>query len=117
MKAEIHPVLDSSPGTLPALWLGWIGAPVWWLTQFEVRYILVQWACRHGQRWAVLQWGVAALAVSVGLAGWAWSVRGRNNAEAPAGFLRRGAAWSATFFTLLVLAQLVPDLFLDPCRQ
>jgi hypothetical protein len=71
MNAE-NRILPSQPGTLAAVWWGWIIAPGWWLAQFEARYALV---------------------------------------------LARGACWSAAFFAFLTLAQLLPDLFLDPCRR
>lgn len=110
------PVLRGSPVCLRAIWLGWIAAPAWWLAQFEVRYVFVPWACAHGQRWLVLGCGGLAFAASAALAAWAWRTRRASTGEEPATFLQRGAAWSAAFFSFVVLIQMLPDLFLDPCR-
>src|SRR3954471_9694600 len=112
-----QPAIPCRPGEVAALWWGWLGAPSWWLTQFEIRYAFVPWACSHGHRWMVLGLGAVALAGSLALAIWAWWSLKKTRGGQPLSFLRLGAAWSATFFALLVLAQMLPDLFLDPCRR
>jgi hypothetical protein len=104
-------------GTLSALWWGWIAAPAWWLIQFEVRYALVPWACAHGQRWLVPGAGVVALVVSIGFSSSAWRARRKTTGEQPLALLAIGRAWLSTLFGLLVLAQLLPDIFFDPCAQ
>jgi hypothetical protein len=107
--------LQSEPGSVAALWIGWIGAPAWWLAQFELRYAAVSHACADGHRWLVAVIGIAALVVALGLVAWSgWKLRG----AAPSGrFIRIGGTALAAVFAGLVLLQLVPDLFLDPCRS
>jgi hypothetical protein len=104
-------------GTLSALWWGWIGAPAWWLIQFEARYALLPWACLHHYGWLIPGMGVLALGVSLLFALSAWSARRQTSGEQPVTFLIIGRAWMSTLCVLLVVAQLLPDLFFDPCRQ
>jgi hypothetical protein len=118
MSAPESSTLPSPSGELPAFWWGWIASPVWWLVQFQFRYAAVAWACAHGQRWIVLGFGALALAGSVALALWAWRFqRTFRREQQPSSFLTCGAAWITTGFALLVLAQMLPDFFLDPCRE
>lgn len=109
--------LPGSPGALAALWWGWIGAPAWWFAQFEARYALVPWACRHDRRWLVLGFGAGAFVGSLALVAWAWRARRKSTGEEPQTFLAIGAVGTAVLFASLVLAQMVPDFFLGPCRQ
>jgi hypothetical protein len=107
--------LPSSPQNMRILWWGWIAPPIWWLAQFEVRYATVLWACHHGYRWLVLGIGFLALFGSSALALQVWRLERQVNGEESHGFLQQGAQWSTVFFALLVLAQILPDLFLGPC--
>src|SRR3954468_21063468 len=109
-----QPPVNSPPGVLPALWWGWIAPPVWWLTQFEARYAVLPWAEKHGQRWLVSGVGVAALAGALALLGWSVQAYRRGRGEQPAAFLRAGGVGLAALSALLVLGQLLPDLFLGP---
>ena len=110
-------VITDTPGGLAALWRGWIAPPAWWLAQFEIRYAMVPWACRHDVRWLVPGFGVLALGVSLALTWWAGRTARRRTGEEPRSFLQTGAAWTAIFFALLVFTQLLPDLFIDPSQQ
>jgi len=109
--------LPNPSGAKSALWVGWLGAPGWWLAQFEARYAFVPWCCTHGHRWWVFGLGGVALVGSIAIAAWAWRRQHRSTGDQPRTFLVVGSAWCATFFALLVLAQMLPDLFLDPCRK
>jgi hypothetical protein len=100
---------------IPTLWWGWIGAPTWWLLQFEIRYAGVPWACRHGLPQVIPVVGAGALLVSMMIVLWAWRAWPRAR-TATHGFIALGGAWSATLFAFLVFAQLLPDFFLGPCR-
>ena len=109
-------ILAAAPGSLAALWWGWIIAPTWWLSQFELRYALVPWACRHEKPDLVPLVGMVAFAISLGLVGWAWS-NARKNGHEERAFLRHGGVGIAALFSFLILMQLLPDLFLGVCRQ
>src|SRR4051812_41504750 len=102
---------SDSRGNLAALWWGWIAAPFWWLAQFEARYALVPWACHHGHRWVVLYLGLAALIGSVALIACAGRSDRKCTRDPPSSFLVRGGIWIAAFFALLVLVQMLPDVF------
>jgi hypothetical protein len=105
----------SPPGSVAALWWGWIAPPAWWLAQFEIRYATVPWACHHGYRWLVLALGAAAFAIALLLTARAWQCRSAGSGR-PLSFLHAGGAGLAALFALVTLAQALPDFFLDPCR-
>jgi len=104
-------------GGLSALWIGWILAPTWWLTQFEVRYAAVGWACAHGFNAFVPGFGI--FAVLVGFIIWFAAYRSGRESDGlrAGGFLARGASWTALAFALLTAVQILPDLFIDLCRR
>ncbi|HEU5078926.1 MAG TPA: hypothetical protein VFT72_06920 [Opitutaceae bacterium] len=100
-----------------ALWWGWILAPTWWLTQFEIRYALVHWSCARDHRGLVAGTGAAALVVAILIALWTWRYRASCRGEQPRTFVATGAVWTSVAFALLVAAQLLPDVFIDLCRR
>jgi hypothetical protein len=109
--------LRCMPGTLPTFWWGWIIAPGWWLAQFEVRYALIPWACDHGHSWTVPAAGGVAWSISIALVLWSWRAQRRAQGRQPLAFLAAGGVWMTIFFSALILTQLLPDVFMDPCRQ
>lgn len=102
-------------------WGGWMAALVAALGHLNASYVLAATACRGGEAWLHL---AAALALGIALAGiavsWpAW--RGRHGGGLAPGQRRRvrflngvGILMSA-LAALVVLAQWVPTLLLEPC--
>lgn len=103
-----------------ALWLGILGPPVLWLTQFEIVYALVLPACvaHHRIVLAVMSLAFGAAIVSCGLLGW--------NGRAPVAgslarikFVRHFMAvlslMSMSLFLLVVIAQVLAIAMHSPC--
>lgn len=107
--------MKTNYNALVNLWWGWIAAPTCWLLQFELRYAGLPLACRHGWPQIIPLVGFVALAASSVIVIWTWRLRPRAE-SATHRFIALGGAWSATLFAFLVFAQLLPDLFLGPCR-
>ncbi|HEY9154736.1 MAG TPA: hypothetical protein VIM69_06370 [Opitutaceae bacterium] len=109
-QATVHELGVSS------LWWGWLVAPTWWLTQFEVRYAFVRWACVRGQRGWIDGMGFAAVLISIVIV--LWSVRCFRAAKGDEAmrFVSVGAIWISIGFAVLTAVQILPDLFIDVCR-
>ncbi len=103
-----------------ALWLGILGPPVLWLTQFEIIYSLVLPVCVAHSRivLVVISIAFAAAIVGCGLLGW--------NGRAPVAgstarikFVRQFMAvlslMSTSLFLLVVLAQVLAAAMHSPC--
>lgn len=103
-----------------ALWLGILGPPVLWLTQFEIIYSLVLPVCVAHSRivLAVISSGFAAATIGCGLIGW--------NSRAPVAgspsrikFVRQFmgvlSLMSMSLFLLVLIAQLLATTMHSPC--
>jgi len=103
-----------------ALWLGILGPPVLWLTQFEIIYSLVLPVCVAHSRivLVVISIAFAAAIVGCGLLGW----NGRapvTGSTARIKFVRQFMAvlslMSTSLFLLVVLAQVLAAAMHSPC--
>ena len=103
-----------------ALWMGILGPPVLWLTQFEIVYALVLPACvaHHRVVLALISIGFGAAMVGCGLIGW--------NGRAPVAgsppriklvrqFMAALALMSMSLFLLVVIAQMLAIAMHSPC--
>jgi hypothetical protein len=103
-----------------ALWLGILGPPVLWLTQFEIIYALVLPVCVAHSRivLAVISLGFAAAIIGCGLIGW--------NGRAPVAgspsriklvrhFMSLLSLMSMSLFLLVLIAQLLATAMHSPC--
>lgn len=103
-----------------ALWLGILGPPILWLTQFEIVYALVLPACvaHHKIVLAAISIAVAAAIIGCGLLGW--------NGRAPVAgsppriklvrhFMAVLALMSMSLFLLVVIAQMLAIAMHSPC--
>jgi hypothetical protein len=117
----------NSPGAILREWTGLLGAPLVWFLQFEASYGLVERACASRSMWPLHLLSLAALAGTIGALLLAHRTR-RTAADLPQGELTggpRGRAWLlgttgmliGGFFILLILAQWIPTLLIDPCRR
>jgi hypothetical protein len=114
---------DSVPRSLVALWLGIVGPPIIWLTQFEAKYALagVGQAAKHTP--ALIATSVLAAALVLFLA--YTSARERKLAKASpldAGggvtsrnrFMGTLGLMMSALFLLLIIAQAIADFFFSP---
>ena len=103
-----------------ALWLGILGPPVLWLTQFEIIYSLVLPVCVAHNRvvLGVISLGFAAAIIGCGLIGW--------NGRAPVAgapprirlvrhFMAVLSLMSMSLFLLVVIAQVLAISMHSPC--
>jgi hypothetical protein len=99
-----------------SLWWGWVAAPTWWLTQFEIRYAFVHWSCTHALHAFVSVLGLIAVAVSIAIV--LWTVRCFKNTrdDEAMRFVSVGGVWIAIAFALLTAVQILPDVFIEVCR-
>jgi|GEM_PF-1452926 len=115
---EIGPAPSApvSAGAGLSVVLGWLLPPVWWLTQFQVRYALVPWACKVGKPWSVPAVGLVALVVA-GIFFVTAKTRAVRDREDTAKLVGQVGVWSSALFFVLIAAQLLPDLFVDGCTH
>ncbi|MFP5260606.1 MAG: hypothetical protein ACLGJB_01720 [Blastocatellia bacterium] len=116
----------SNGGRLLNLWAGLFAAPVAWLVELQLHYMLVPWACSTGRHFVLHLITVAALLVAVvgGVLAWqGWRQSGPGWPDGSGGPAPRsrfmavtGLLLSALFF-FVILAQGIPIFVLNPCQQ
>jgi hypothetical protein len=96
-------------------WFGIAAGPLAFALDFQLRYALVPWSCKTGQRW-VTTWIsaplliVALLGLGASLAAWRRKADGGHDLVAILGVILDAA------FALAILAITVPDFFFAPCQ-
>ena len=97
------------------IWSGLLLAPAAWLIQFETNYVLVEWACSHGQNLTPLYAvSIFFLLSSIGSAFLSW--HNWNLAESPnLRFLTMVGVLMSALFSLAIIAQMIPIFILSPC--
>jgi TRAP-type C4-dicarboxylate transport system permease small subunit len=126
MKLEKRDLDEEKKGYL-LLWVGVLMAPIVWLTQFEIRYSLVQWACARQNRLVLhlLSAVVLILIASGGFLSWRnWVREGkRSPTDEISGpqernlFLALLGALVSAMFALVLTAQFIAEILIDPCWQ
>jgi hypothetical protein len=117
---------SAQPRDSRALWLGVVGPPLLWLTQFEVRYALAGVPPGSGRHFAVIGTGIlaAALIVLLGLLSLRqWRVAESSPLDQSAGVTGRirfmallGVMTSGLFF-LATAAQILAHFFIPPGNE
>ena len=120
-------VKDFKEGAAPAaLWAGVLAGPLATLTQLQVNYALVLWACGAGSEWALHLVALLALLVTVaaGLLSWRnWRRAGGSWEDEGAGIVPRSRFMAAVgvlisaFIVLVVVAQWIPIFVYGPCER
>ena len=113
-------------GSIFALWTGVLLAPFAFLSNLQISYMLVLWACASGQvLWLHV---VSALWLLVALFGAfiAWRNWGRAGREwrseggssvARSRFMAIVGLLMSVLFGLIILAQWIADFIIDPCQM
>jgi hypothetical protein len=120
-------VKDFKEGAAPAaLWAGVLAGPLATLTQLQVNYALVLWACGAGREWALHLVSLLALLVTAagGLLSWRNLRRaGGGWEEEGAGVLPRSRFMAvvgvliSVLISLVVIAQWIPIFVYGPCER
>jgi hypothetical protein len=109
------------------LWAGVLMAPIAWLIQFEARYALVQWVCaRHNRLPLHLLSGFFFLIMMAGGI-FCWRFWRREGKTAPQEegsiphernvFLSLLGMLSSSLFALVLIAQTIAQIMVDPCQH
>lgn len=101
------------PAELVRLWIGVLLAPLSWVADFLLRYMVVRFANAHARRWPFALSTAGGLVLLFVGAALCW--RAHRDAATPE--RKTLAAWGlalALFFFILVLCQAFPTLILSP---
>jgi len=102
------------------LWVGVLGAPAVWAAQLEVIYSLAPWACAANRLPVlyVLEFVFLATTVICGLLCIRYFHRGGLHAEENdrTRFLASFGILSGALFSMVIVAQAIATLMLDPCK-
>ena len=97
------------------VWLGMLGPPVIWLTNFEIIYARVLPACAiKSNVWLIIA-SVIALALIGGCGFLAVRELGETGENKTRRFMAQVGVMSASLFTLVTIAQIIAMLLMDPC--
>jgi hypothetical protein len=104
------------------LWLGMLTAPVAWSIQFLIIYALVPHVCKVQKGISLHATSIIFITIGIASGFLAW----RNLSQANHSFdeeresilfLARLGIMTSALFTLVMIAQVIPTFFLDPCWQ
>jgi CDP-diglyceride synthetase len=96
-------------------WLGMLGPPTIWLTNFEIIYARVLPACAiKSNIWLIVS-SLVCLALIVGCGFLALRECGTNEGTRSRRFMAHLGLMSASLFTLVTIAQVIAMLIMEPC--
>jgi hypothetical protein len=111
------------PRTLRRQWAGVLLGPLGWALHLQVSYTLSAFACEDVWRLTLHGTFVATLAIALGGLYFAWGNWQASRAAAPEGlrvdrsrFMAVAGIGLSAFFALVIVAQWIPNLFIEPCR-
>lgn len=117
----------SSPRENLELWIGLLGTAVIWAVQLQFNYALVPWACSSGNKWVLYVSSLVFLLCGAvpGWVGWkCWKAsdqgKGADRESARDGrrrFMALAGMMMSGLFFLLMLAQAIPNFFVNPCLE
>ena len=127
MKASAGAADEFKEGAGPAaLWAGALAGPLATLTQLQVNYALVLWACGAGREWPLHLTALLALAVAVAggllswrnrrLAGTGWEDEGAGVIPR-SGFMAAVGILISALIALVIVAQWIPVFAYGPCER
>jgi hypothetical protein len=98
----------------PKLWLGLVFAPLLFLSNMQVSFILVPWVCGHGHGWLIhlAHATTIALIVSCSLPAWfGWRRAGSGQQ-----FIALLSVAMGVFASVALLAHWIPNFLLGACE-
>jgi hypothetical protein len=111
------------PRTLLSQWAGVLLGPLGWALHLQVSYTLATFACDDPWRLSVHAMFVASLAIALAGAYIGWRNWQASQEAGPEGnrlersrFMAVSGIVLSAFFALVIVAQWIPTLFMEPCR-
>ena len=106
--------IDIRPSSV-ALWSGVFAGPFAWALVFELKYALIEYACRNHAPW--LFWIFFLLGILICAYG-AFNAWGGMNADDSkrARFMGIGGLALSIAFAIFIVAMQIPDIYLRPCE-
>jgi hypothetical protein len=104
------------------LWAGMLTAPIAWSIQFLIIYALVMHVCKVQNARSLHLTSVVFIAIGIaaGILSW-WNTmqaaEGIEEERESTLFLGRLGLLTSAMFTLIMIAQVIPTFFIDPCWQ
>ena len=107
-----------------SLWIGVLAGPIIWLCSFQARYAWVPWTCTFQNKFALFLIALVSLLLTgaAGLVAWRqWRalglvVPGDEGGSLPRSrFMALGGMVFSGAFTLIIVAQTIPELMLASC--
>lgn len=107
------------------LWLTVFAGPVFWLVSFQAKLSWNTWTCAEQTNMPLFLFALTAFLLTAGaglLASRQWHSLGANTpsdgGDPPtrARFMALGAVIFSIGFCLIIIAQAIPDLIIDPCQ-
>jgi hypothetical protein len=114
------------PGSIFALWAGFLIAPFAFLLNLQASYMLVPWACSTGRSFWLHAASAgtllfALLGAFIALRNWQKAGRGwrseGGSAAARSRFMAIMGLMMSGLFSLIILAQWIADFIIDPCQM
>ena len=108
-----------------ALWAGVLAGPLAFLCQLQINYVLVPWACTTGHRFVLHLVSLFALLIVLSASFIAWRIRGRlrdvtdhqsGGPVARSKFMAGLGLLTSALFLLLIIAQEIPNVVMNPCQ-
>jgi hypothetical protein len=104
------------------LWVGMLSAPIAWSIQFLIIYALVPHVCKVQREFSLHV--TSAIFIVIGIVSGALAWRNLSLAQHSFEeeresilFLGRVGIMTSAMFTLIMIAQVIPTFFIDPCWQ
>jgi|tagenome__1003787_1003787.scaffolds.fasta_scaffold18979646_2 hypothetical protein len=104
------------------LWAGAVAAPIAWAVQFLIIYALVPHVCKVGASKSlhITSATFIVLGILAGILSW-WNLGQKEHSfeeeRESIIFMGRLGIMNSALFTLIMLAQVIPTFFIDPCWQ
>ena len=116
--------LETSRGAVSS-WIGIVGPPALWFLDQQVNVVLVPWACGHAQPWVLHAVSAAFLVATLATAWLAWREHAAASRDVDGVATRRDrrrfmslvGLLSSGLFSLVIIAQEIPNWLLDPCQR
>ena len=97
-----------------ALLISLLGGPFAWLLNFHVGYVLSEHICAtHSRLWVYMTCGLC-LAISIVALALPWRAM-RENGESRTQFMAWLGVMSSAFFAVVIIAQSIASVMVDPC--